>query len=77
MTLLPLEVATMKRINKLDKAEHHHTDLNIFGAIVAILEGGCIYTTSGSRTAHRIIDLCKKEQDTQLRLYDHAARENQ
>ena len=53
-----------------------HTNLNTFAAIVAILEGGCVYgPTEGSagRTASRIIKLCQEEQHRQLKAIDKAA----
>lgn len=46
------------------------SELNIFAAIVAILEGG---TISGSNTASaRIIKICQAEQQRQLKLMDKA-----
>lgn len=45
-------------------------DLNIFGAIIAILEGG---TISGSNAAaKKIVDVCHKEMQRQLRILDKA-----
>ena len=55
-------------------AAHHHSDLNIFGAIVALLEGGTLYSQSGHDAAHRVIRICKEECGKQLRLYDTALR---
>ena len=46
------------------------SDLNVFAAIAAILEGG---TISGSNTAAaKIIKICHVEQQRQLRLMDDA-----
>lgn len=55
-------------------AAHAHTNLNIFHAIIVILEGGTIYGGSGSaqRTAATIIELCKAEGARQLTAYDRA-----
>ena len=54
------------------QAAQAYTDLNIFAAVEALLEGGCVYTTSGQAMADRIIALCKQEQQRQLRAYDAA-----
>lgn len=56
----------------LKDTERHHSDLNIFAAIQAILEGGVLYTRPGQRMAERVIKLCKQEQQAQLRAYDKA-----
>lgn len=53
-------------------AAQAHTDLNTFGAVVAILEGGVIYTASGARVASQIIRLCKSQAIKQLKSYDAA-----
>lgn len=58
-------------------AAHAHSNLNIFAAIVSILEGGHIYgpgAGSACRTADKIITLCKAEQARQLAAYDKARR---
>ncbi len=52
-----------------EQAAKHHTDLNIFAAVMAILEGGCVYTANGLKAAHKIIGICKKEQQRQLSAY--------
>ena len=49
-----------------------HTDLNTFAAVIAILEGGVIYTSSGARLASEIIRLCRAQAVKQLRAYDAA-----
>lgn len=54
------------------RPHHHHSDLNIFAAIVAILEGGCIYTNQGQRTAFKLIRICKDAEQSQLRAFDRA-----
>lgn len=56
----------------LKDTERHHSDLNIFAAIQAILEGGVLYTQPGQRMAERVIKLCKQAQQAQLRAYDKA-----
>jgi hypothetical protein len=55
-------------------AAQHHSDLNVFHAILAILEGGVVYSQSGRVAAERIIKLCKEENQKQVRLYDNALR---
>jgi len=41
-----------------------HTNLNTFGAVVALLEGGTVYGTVGSeKCAKKVIDLCKQEMN--------------
>ena len=56
-----------KRALKL--AAQAHTDLNIFAAIVALLESGCVYGGSAA-AVRRITKICQKEQQRQLRIYD-------
>ena len=48
-----------------------HTNLTIYGAIVAILEGGTLSGNVGGAPA-RIIKICKAEQQRQLTLMDKA-----
>lgn len=59
----------------IKEAAKHHTDLNVFASLVAILEGGCVYTDSGRRMASKIVDLCHEEEQRQLRAYDKALAE--
>jgi hypothetical protein len=54
-------------------AANAHTNLNTFGAVIAILEGGCIYgatSDSAGVTANKLIKLCQAETHRQLVLYD-------
>lgn len=55
-------------------AAQHHSDLNIFSAVKAMLEGGTIYTQAGYVGARRVGRLCDKELQKQLKLYDAALR---
>lgn len=48
-----------------------HSDLNIFGAIIAILEGGTV-SARAQPDDFRIINLCQKAQTKCLRRYDRA-----
>jgi len=50
---------------------HLHTNLNTFGAVVALLEGGLVYSgTNSEKCANRVIDLCKSEMDRLIALHD-------
>ena len=53
-------------------AAEHHTNLTIFAAVVSLMEGGHLYGSSPHKTAEKIISLCKKEQQRQLKLYGGA-----
>ncbi len=53
-------------------AAEAHTDLNTFGAVVTLLEGGHLYRSKSHATADRIIQMAKKYQQTCLRDYDAA-----
>jgi hypothetical protein len=64
----------MSKSKNIVQAARAHTDLNIFAAVVAILEGGCIYTAEAKGTVSKIINLCQVEQRRQLELYDKAVR---
>lgn len=48
-----------------------HTDLNIFAAIVAILEGGTV-SADAQPDDFKIIKLCQRAQAKCLRRYDRA-----
>ena len=48
------------------------SDLNIFAAVVTILEGGHLYCTKSNKAADRIIQLCKFEQHKRLQEMDYA-----
>lgn len=54
-------------------AAEAHTNLNLWGVIVAVLEGGTLYGGRGNATAQRIIKLCHAEQQRELAIYDAAA----
>lgn len=47
-----------------------HTDLSMFAAGAAMLEGGSTYTASGTKAAQKIIAICRKEHQHQLKAYD-------
>jgi hypothetical protein len=53
-----------------EKAAKAHTDLNTFGAIISILEGGHLYGIGSDKTVQQIIRLCKRECQRCLRVYD-------
>jgi hypothetical protein len=50
-------------------AADHLSDLNIFAAVVALLESGLNHSPT-FRTAERIVKLAKDEQNRCLRRYD-------
>jgi hypothetical protein len=54
----------------IKEAAQAHTDLNIFHAVIGILEGGVLYTRGSRAAAERIIDICKSEAGKRLRDYD-------
>lgn len=62
-----------KEFRAAEAASKAHSDLNIFAAIVALLEGGTVSTES-DRVAQRIIEICQKHQAACLRRYDRALR---
>ena len=49
-----------------------HTNLTVFAAVVATLEGVTIRGHQADRTAQRIIAICQKEQQRQLKFMDAA-----
>ncbi len=59
----------MKR-SPVQAAAEAHTDLNTFGSIISLLEGGHIYCQSSQKPAQRIIDLCRAQQQKLLRDFD-------
>ena len=50
----------------------HHSTLNAFASVVAILEAGVIYDPDAEIAVRKIIDLCNQEQQKQLRKFDAA-----
>lgn len=58
----------------LERAAWAHTNLNMFDAVISLLEGGHLYGTGSQESVDRIISICRMETAKQLRLYDrHAA----
>lgn len=55
-------------------AAEARTNLTIFYAVIAMLEGGTI-TTSAERDAQRVIAICRSASAKQLRLMDRALAE--
>lgn len=54
-------------------AARAHSDLNIFYAVIAIMEGGCVYGSPGSQqAADQIIQICKCVVQRNLRTHDDA-----
>jgi len=52
----------------------HHANLNLWAAVVTLLESGGLYggDETQNRLRNKVIDLCKAEQQRQLRLMDRA-----
>lgn len=60
-----------KKLHKhMEDAARAHSNLSTFAAVEALLEGGVVY--GDVPAARRIIEICKKEAQRQLRLYDAA-----
>lgn len=56
----------------LTDASKAHTDLNTFGSIITILEGGHLYSGTSHTAADKIIKLCKREMQRLLIEFDEA-----
>lgn len=64
----------MKRDQKawIREAAHHHTNLCLFGSVVAIMEGGNIHGPRAQADAELIIRRCKNAMQDALYKYDNA-----
>lgn len=63
---------TAKEYDKLLKAmTEAHTDLNIFEACIAILEGGTV-SSDAQPYDFKVIELCRKAEQQCLRRFDRA-----
>lgn len=58
--------------NLADIAARHHSTLNGFAAVTAILEGGLIYDHNEQKTVEKILKLCQEARQRQLCKYDAA-----
>jgi len=56
---------------RIEEAMCAKTNLHVFGTLIAILEGGTLSKYSGN-APQRIIAICHKEQQRQLKLMDKA-----
>ncbi len=64
-----------ERKRVIAEAAGAHTNLNIFAAVVTLLEGGHLYGANdalGDTAQNRIIRICQSEQARWLRKYDAA-----
>lgn len=61
-----------RKSDYIKQAAEAHTNLNVFASVVSLLEGGHLYGATSDRTAQRIIEICKAEQDRCLARYDSA-----
>ena len=59
------------KINHIKDAAEAHSNLTVYGAVISILEGGCIH---GGRykDSNRIIKIAKEAMQKELILYDAA-----
>lgn len=63
----------VRRIDLVKMAAEAHTNLNTWGAIIALLESGLLYgDTSEHRAADRVIKIAKREAQKFLNQYDVA-----
>jgi hypothetical protein len=55
-----------------EKMARAHTNLNIWHAIITLLESGTLYNSGApdSNAAERVIKICKAETAKELRIYD-------
>lgn len=60
-----------KRQQALEEAAAAHTDLNIFAAVIAMMENSLLSVACQQRE-FQIIRICKSEQEKCLRRYDAA-----
>lgn len=60
----------LTQVQAIDKVVAAHTDLNVFHAIMQLMEGGVLYDPRSKEAAHRIITICKRESARSLRAYD-------
>lgn len=58
------------------RAAYAHSDLNTFGSIVTILEGGHLYMNRSEAAAKAIIAICKRQQQACLEIYDDAVTDS-
>lgn len=56
----------------VDQTADAQVDIHVFGAVIAILEGGCLRSPKSDPTAQQIIRLCKRQQHKLLDIYDAA-----
>lgn len=54
-----------------EKAAQAHSNLNIYYAVIGLMEGGLLYD-GRHETATRIISLCKQQAAEELAIYDAA-----
>ncbi len=61
----------------IEEAARQHTNLCLFGSVVAIMEGGNVHGGKAQAAAQQIINRCQTAMQTALRSYDEAAFEGQ
>jgi hypothetical protein len=60
----------MKTEDHIKKAAQAHTNLNMWAAIQAIIEGGCFYGNRPHKACSRILKIIKAERERELLEYD-------
>ncbi|VVD91370.1 hypothetical protein PCO31110_01637 [Pandoraea communis] len=64
--------------NFIEDAAQAKTNLHVLHAVISILESGALCGGTGSHTAaNRIINICRKEQQRLLAMYDKAVATSQ
>ncbi|MBI2724623.1 MAG: hypothetical protein HYX42_00070 [Polaromonas sp.] len=60
----------------ITRAAEAHTNLNLFGVVQSILEGGHLYGGASGPAAQKIIAICKAEMRKHLIAYDKAVEDS-
>lgn len=53
-------------------AANHAATLNAFAAVMALLEGGTVWSATAHKSQGQIIRICKAEMQRQVKLHDKA-----
>lgn len=62
----------MKAADWAAQAARHHSNLNAFASLVALIEGGVFYGSETHAATAKITAICHRETAKFLRLYDDA-----
>lgn len=69
---MPITYPKGVSIDRANEACVHHSNLNMFAAVVELMENGMIQGKHATRNAQRIIALAKAAQQVELAGYDKA-----